>query len=255
VNMLGAYVDDPLGGQVDFNTIAKATGGASFRSRNDIDKLIATSETQGSSFYTLSYVPAIQTNDAKPFRNIRVVMKNPELHASTREGYYPQLLATAPAAAQKPDGKLSERLVYDITVAGQGLMVYDAVPLTIVREQGNPDSFLIRMKTAEIPWKPGDAGQLESEVTVFIESFDRKGKLLDRKAYLANLHVPATAGQTAPSLPTVSIRQNIPTKAPAARLRFVVRLNANGKIGTENFFLVDQRTLADPATGLKSGHS
>jgi hypothetical protein len=39
-----------------------------------------------------------------------------------------------------------------------------------------------------------------------------------------------------------------------ARLRFVVRESASGKIGAENVFLVDPKTLADPVTGLNPMH-
>jgi hypothetical protein len=49
----------------------------------------------------------------------------------------------------------------------------------------------------------------------------------------------------------VNLPTTISTATPAARLRFVVRSNANGKIGAENVFLVDRKTLSDPSTGLK----
>jgi len=49
----------------------------------------------------------------------------------------------------------------------------------------------------------------------------------------------------------VEISTSVETQSPAARVRFIVRANGNGRIGADNFFLVDRNTLKDPATGIK----
>jgi hypothetical protein len=53
----------------------------------------------------------------------------------------------------------------------------------------------------------------------------------------------------------VKLPVTIATVAPAARVRFVVRADANGKLGAENFFLVDKNTITDPATGLRTART
>ena len=253
------YENDPFNANIDFNIMARATGGHAFHGRNDVDNLIAASERDGNQFYTLSYVPVTQTEPAispdgqpKTFRNIRIVMRDPNLRATTRAGYYTPI-DTGDAAAKaptQPNGSLSGRLVFDLSVAGQSLMVYDAVPITITRDAGSPDRFILQMSTANIPWKQVDPQHLSTSVAVMVESFDRKGKLLDHTSRIHNLQIPAAATDLTPAQPTFAVTETIPTQPPAARLRFVVRLNENGKIGADNVYLVDKKTLADPTTGL-----
>jgi hypothetical protein len=180
-------------------------------------------------------------------------MNDPHLRATTRAGYYP-MIDDAPAKAEGAEGKISGRLVFDLTTAGQGLMVYDAVPIAIVRDTSSPDRFVLRLRSTNLPWQPAKTGQLSADVTTLVESFDRKGKLLDRSAKITTLEVEAAPGQMLPSKPVIALTETVSTKPPAARLRFVVRVNGTGKIGAQNYFLVDPKTLSDPNTGLKNGH-
>jgi hypothetical protein len=89
------------------------------------------------------------------------------------------------------------------------------------------------------------------ELTVVMESFDRKGRRLKVNAHLVKLRLGASGGKDEP----VDLPETISTDPPVARVRFVVRDNASGKIGAENFFLVDPKTLNDPATGVDNKHA
>ena len=82
------FADDPFAQEVDFDAMARATGGHAFFGRNDVDKVIARSARDGASFYTLAYRPSVPRTDIVTFHNIRVVVKQPGLRAETREGYY-----------------------------------------------------------------------------------------------------------------------------------------------------------------------
>lgn len=242
------FVEDPFGGQVDFNAMAEATGGKAFYGRNDVDQLITTSAHDGASFYTLAYKPTGDSESAKPFRSIKVVLKDPTLHATTREGYY----TNPPAVAAERDakGKLTQGFAFDLSSAGQSMMVYDAVPLTLVRDPVAPDNFQINVPAADVDFQPNDAGKLRTEIAVLVESYDKKGKLLNHEVSVR--HVAVVAGTPEAELKTryVSVPVTIPTAAPAARLRFVVRIGGTGKLGADNYFLVDRKTLSDPTTGL-----
>ena len=247
----GFYVDDPFGGQVDFNAMAKATGGQSFYGRNDVDKLIADSTRDAGSFYTLSYTPTLPRDDSKDFHNIRIVMKNPNLQAATREGYYSQIPPSS--VDQSAPGKLSSRQIFDLTVAGQSMLVYDAVPLTITRIAANPDQFKISFNSSDVIWQESGPARLTADLMVLVESFDKKGKLLSRKAEVSTAQVDESSTPNVPITPAVNLLTTIPTQPPAARIRFVVRVSSNQKLGATNFFLVDPKTISDPTTGLKSG--
>jgi VWFA-related protein len=242
----GFDLEDPFGGQVDFEAMARATGGDAYHGRNDVDNLIATSERDAGSFYTLSYSPSTQGDDTRKFRNINVRMKDPRLHAATRQGYYPD--APPPEPPQAPNGKLTKNFVFDLSQAAGSLMVYDGVPMKIERDPAKPDNFSVFVKSSAIPWKESSGGNLTGEVTLLVESFDRKGKLLEHKGNIRTVQItPADLSKTGAS---VLLPATVATQPPAARLRFVVRVDGTGKLAADNVFLVDKSTLADPDTGL-----
>jgi hypothetical protein len=241
------YVDDPFGGQVDFDTMAVATGGQALHGRNDVDHMIDESVRDGGSFYTLSYKPAVNSETPKEFRKIRVVMKDRELRASTREGYF---VGAAPVAPVKEaNGKFSTRLIFDLSVASGSLLVYDGVPLSVARDAAAGDKFELTLHAADLPLEVDGSQKPSAELTVVVESFDRKGKMLDHNARLLTVRMLARAPSGGPDTRKIRVPVSISTKAPAARLRFLVRANATGKVGAENFFLVDRNTLSDPAMG------
>jgi len=248
----GFYEDDPFGGQVDFNAMSQATGGHAFYGRNDVDQLIAASTRDAAGFYTLSYTPSVTRTDIKAFHNIRVVMKTPGLQAATRMGYYAQ--PPPPPPDETSSGKLSTRQIFDLTVAGQSMMVYDAVPLAITRIAANPDQFKIGFDAANVAWQETTPGKLTADLTILVESFDKKGKLLNHTAETTTAQVAESSTPNVPVVPKVNLLTTIPTQPPAARIRFVVRINRNQKLGAANFFLVDRKTLSDPTTGLAPTH-
>ncbi len=119
----GAALDDPFGGNYQFNRMATATGGRALYGRNDVDAEIGTSIRDGSSFYTLTYRPSNTSLDPQKFRRIRVTLDRPGLTATTREGYY---LQHGPGRVDPQNP--SRRLAFDLVSAGDSTMAYDGVP-------------------------------------------------------------------------------------------------------------------------------
>ncbi len=238
----GFQENDPFSGQVDFNALARATGGEAFYGRNDVDKLISISARDTASFYTLSYDPERPAADTKTFHNIRVVMRDPNLHAATREGYYNR--PPASPVSLNAASKLPDPLVYDLTLAAQTTLVYDAVPLTVTRAAPEADEFTLTLNAATIPWQPGGPNRLVGNIALIVDSFDRKGKQLSQLAEKKVVHTNANPVTGGPVAATIVIPTRIATRSPAARLRFIVRLD-NGKLGADNLFLTDEKTLAD----------
>ena len=263
------YAEDPFGGEAGFDTIAVTSGGQAMHGRNDVDKMVDESVRDGEFFYTLSYRPVVQSDTAKAYRKIRVVMKDPNLVATTREGYFAAAAAVAPM--KEANGKYDKQTVYDLSVAAQSLLVYDGISLSVTRDAGAPGRFIVRLRAADVPWhadapKPDgaqqdrtqqDRTQQESAVlTVLVGSYDKKGKLLAHSERSLTVHLPVGAGD-GPDVRPVNLPVSIATGGTVARLRFVVRSNESGKIGAENFYLVDEKTLTDPAAGLdgKTSHN
>lgn len=231
---------DPFGGQVDFDTMAVATGGRAMHGRNDVDAMIAATVRDGASFYTLSYRPVSDSPAAKPFRNIRVVMRDKSLEASARQGYFTTPPTVAPWS--DPKGKPSSQLVADLGIAGSSWLVYDGVPLRVERDSADADRFILHLAGSALTVQGDEAGKANAEVTVLLVSFDRRGKLLRKHANVVGLHVDH-ADQP------LDLSLSISTAPPAARVRVVVRDNKSGKVGADNFFLVDRKTISDP-TGI-----
>ena len=229
----GFEIGDPFGGNVDFDQIARETGGQGFHGRNDVDNLIGNGVRDGETFYTLSYTPSAVSEDAKAFRKIHVVMKDRSLTAVTREGYYPGTPAVAPALSAS--GKPTDQLVFDMGVAGGSLMVYDGVRFTIRRDATAADKFHLRVRAADLTWTPEGARQ-STKVALEELSFDRKDKLVNRKVNELKLSLPVLADGAAETR-TLDLVETISTAAPAARVRFVVRSDANGRVGAGNFLL------------------
>jgi len=174
-------------------------------------------------------------------------VKGGTLVATTREGYYlPK--PDEPAAKDEP-GKLSQQARFSLSAASQGLMVFDGIPLTITRDQTTSDHFRLEFPAASLNLTD-DGSRLIGEVSLIVLSFDRTGKLLNRTGQVISLHLaPLRPGETESR--KVQVATSLDTRSPAARVRFIVLGNTNGRIGADNFFLVDRNTLKDSATGLK----
>jgi hypothetical protein len=88
---------------------------------------------------------------------------------------------------------------------------------------------------ADLSWKESGNQKLVARITVIAETFDRKGNALDHTSKISTLQVGETSVPNTPDSATVSLFDAIPTKPPATRIRFVVRDEANQKIGAVNF--------------------
>jgi VWFA-related protein len=246
----GSAHGDPFAQRINFDALAYATGGQSYYGRNDLDHLIANGVRDGAGFYTLSYRPTTGSDDPKEFRRIDVKVKQPGLHVAFREGYFP---GYKPAPQMRTeDGRLTRNFVADITVASRGMIVYDGVPMTIARE-GATDKFHIKLQASDLDWflSEGQAATDTTEtadVTLVTESYDLNGRQLSHSAKAMKLHVAPRPGGGTP-VGVIDVPAEVKT-ASAARLRFIVRANSTGRIGADNFFLVDPKTLKDPVTGM-----
>lgn len=226
------FADDPFAQEVDFDAMARASGGNAFFGRNDVDKVIARSARDGASFYTLAYRPSVPRTDFATFHNIRVVVKQPGLRAETREGYYSTVATAPPAAAADKEPDL-QRL--NFAVAAESMMAYDAVHMRVEPVAGNPNEFRMILNSGDLAWQESAPGRLNARVTVAAKAFSKKAAT-DGTLKISTLQVDeASTGKPATS--AVSLLVNIPTKSPAVRVRFLVRDEATDKLGAINYAL------------------
>jgi VWFA-related protein len=232
----------PINGMPSFADVAVATGGKPIYNRNDIDVQIDTSVRDGNGFYTLSYVPTSSSDAKQAFRKIRIVIKDRNLQASTRTGYYST--PTTDSLQQLVDAKLSQLKSYDLqksidkTVADTTL-VYDGIPLTL-RRTATPGQIMVWMDSKSLRRMDHDSADASArKIQVSCVSFDQKGRVLVHNG--GTVDVPATALESAQNS-KVGIPLNQCNSDPhAVRLRVVVQALSSGKIGAANL------NLAEPA--------
>lgn len=222
-----AAFNDPFGGNYQFSKLAAATGGRSFYGRNDVDTEIGDGIRDGASFYSVAYRPTTNATDPKKFRRIKVTLDDPNLKATTREGYYVEL----PPARVNPENP-SRRLAFEVLSADSSNMVYDGVPLRISPDPQNPDAFNINVDGKGLVWSNAtDTTPRMAEVVVLASTFDKKNKELKRISKI--VRVPAKdvppVGQIHHNLDLHFVLDHDPK---AVRARFVVRVSATGRIGT-----------------------
>jgi VWFA-related protein len=219
---------DPFGGNYDFSKLARATGGKSIYGLNDVDAEIGTSARDGASFYTLTYRPTTGSMDPQKYRKIAVTVDRPGLTASTRLGYY---VAMGPGRVNPTNP--SRQLMFDLNSAATSTMAYDAVPLTVIPDPKDPDSFMVRIESKGLVWTfATDTEPRHADFVFVTTTFDKNGKILKETAKVAKVPAPGTV----PPRGRIEIPISVPVKLDhnpkAVRVRFVVRISQTGREGT-----------------------
>jgi VWFA-related protein len=219
---------DPFdSGDISFAALAPSTGGVAFTGRNDINNLIATSIDQGRTYYTLEYRPTEATNvDPKKFRVVHVLLKDKNLRAVTRDGYYPQATDDLNPVVDKTltAKQALANLQLDLSAALTTSVAYNG--LTVTSERVGPGRYDIHVAEKGIEWSQmGPDGKQQSEVTIAAGWYDKKGKLIGH-VIREEVSPRSTSGAGA--------NYELPATKPgtAVRLRIVVRDTRNGHLGT-----------------------
>jgi VWFA-related protein len=218
---------DPFGsGTVSFTNFAPSTGGVAFTGRNDLNNVIAEGVAKGQDSYTLSYSPANTSNDTVKFRNIRIVMKDPNLHATTRSGYYPETAADLNPVLDKTMSlkQVAANLKLDLSAALTTTISYNGLSVAAVKSADGV--YAIQVAENGIGWSdPGPDGAQHTEATIAAGWYDSKGKLLGH--VIREETSPRGSGNAGANF-------TLPIALPSdvVRVRFVVRDAFNGHMGT-----------------------
>jgi VWFA-related protein len=212
----------PFDGDINFASFATATGGKAFWSRNDVDAEVGESVRDGVNFYTLSYRPSSASDDAHPFRKIRVTFDKPELRASFPGGYY----VNEDAVPVNNKG----RVAYDLASAEVSTMVYTGLSVKAIAKPNSPGTYIVGVPENQLNWTP--AGDDETATVKLVGvTLDKKGKMLKRATNEVTAKRPISA-TTATATGLVKLEITLPTDPGTVRVRFVVNSNADGKMGT-----------------------
>jgi VWFA-related protein len=265
-----------LASQDTLYTLAAETGGKSFFDSNDIAMGIQRTQEAMGSYYLLGYYSSNNTADGK-FRKISVKLNNSKLAAKLehREGYY----------ADKVWGKLNaqdkEQQLKEALSAGDPAT---DLPLALQIEyfRVSPTAYLVPVSIKI----PGSVVALAAKGGAATTQFDFAGQIQDEKHAVVgnvrdNIQIklnPAPGAATVPATPSVAVGPAAagaakPAATPAAapaitarksfqydagftlepgkyRMKFVVRENITGKMGTfDTKFTVPD--LSADTSGLK----
>lgn len=217
--------DDPFAGDINFGVFVNETGGELFH-LNDVDREIRESERLGSEYYTLTYQPEGGRDDGR-FRRIRVTLRDPNLHALTKVGYF------APDAKERVDPW--QRTMTQLAEAAQSTIPFSALNLTVADVLRHPDAqsaeLKLRLQGKDLGWVRGDDGVSRARLIVAATSLSPDRKILASRVQRVKFSTadqdPGTRdGAYAPFDLTI----RVPRKTRSVRI--VVETETGGRMGT-----------------------
>jgi VWFA-related protein len=220
-----SQTNDAAFGNLAIQTLATQTGGHVFYGRNDVDREIATSLTDGNTYYTLAYSPANKDFHGE-FRKIKITVVNrPDLKVQTRDGYY-AMPDNQTADPKREFQELSGSLVTPIPFNG---ILIPTSYTRLVKSPAPHISVRFVIPSTSLSWVPDAKGHLSAHIT--IASADR-GKHGAWKPSMLHVYTVSLPDGATPSAATqASIHFQMPYR-DSNHLRFVVRDDATGRIGS-----------------------
>jgi hypothetical protein len=211
---------DPFNSDVNLASFGPATGGRSFRSRNDVDAEIATGVEDGEQYYTVAYVPSNRSDEDR-FRRIRIKLGQPGLRARTREGYY---------SVEAPRTK--DMLAIDVRQAAENALQYTGLPVVLASEPGKGQtSCRLSIDAHALDWQSMENGDSRAQIRIAVASIGPGNRIL---AYEVKEKASITKASDFKRLldQPVTFPLEIALPTTAKRVRFIVRDEASGKIGS-----------------------
>jgi VWFA-related protein len=230
---------NPFAENINFGVFVNETGGKLFYNRNDVDAEIGRSQELGSEYYTLTYQPHGGNEDGT-FRHIRVTLRNPDLHAVTKTGYYAPDKSAPVGPQWQTMVNLSEAAHSTIPLRGLDMQVSSVVrhPDTLTAD------ITVLLQSKGLAWEAIDNGKSAAGVTVAIASLTASQQVLASRVERLVLQAPTQdPAHLAKLVAPLQLTVRIPLKTQSIR---VVTETANGgRIGATD---LDRKALdAAPA--------
>jgi VWFA-related protein len=231
---------NPFAEDINFGVFVNETGGKLFYNRNDVDAEIGRSQELGSEYYTLTYQPHSGNEDGK-LRQIRVTLRDPNLRAVTKTGYYAPDKSVRISPRQQTLINLSEAARSTVPISGLDMEIS-----SVVR---HPDTHTadvtVLLRSKGIGWEATNDGKSTVDVTVAVASLNGSQQVLASKVERLVLQAPTQDPTHLEKLVTpLQLTVRVPRKTQSIR---VVTETANGgRIGAAD---VDRKALdAAPET-------
>jgi VWFA-related protein len=231
--------DDPFAGDINFGLFANETGGKLFYNRNNLDAEIKESEQIGSQYYTLTYQPQPTEPDGE-FRRVRVNVRNPNLRAVTKAGYY------APDAHAPIDERHQQMI--KLAEAVQSNIPFKSLDLMLSGVVYHPDTqtveFTVELKSKNLMFESSEDGRIVAQLMATAASLNQYGDILASRTHTVTL----VAHSLDPAkLPDVASRFPFAVRVPrkTRRVRLILQAVDGGRLGSAE---IDQNAIdAAPA--------
>jgi VWFA-related protein len=219
---------DPFAGSINFGMLVHGTGGVLFRDRNDVDAELHEAQELGSNYYTLTYQPASGEANGE-FRKIEVRVRDQNLRAITKTGYY---APEPPTVADPVPHRVSE--MDEISEAAQSSVLLDTLGLTVVKVVRQPDNntaeVTVLLKSTHLRWQATDDGGSGASVTVAAVSLSKQRDILastlKKLTVLSNSQDAARLAQS-----NTLLTLTVPFPLHTESVRVVIRTDDGGQVG------------------------
>jgi VWFA-related protein len=217
--------DHPFAGDVNFGVFVNETGGKLFYNRNDVDAEMKRSQQLGSEYYTLTYQPP-DGNPNGEFRQIRVTLRDHNLRAVTKTGYYAPDKSAPIDPRRQTNVNLAEAARTNIPFAALDLKVAG-----IVRHPENRTADLtLLLQSKGIEWQAIDNGRSSADITVAAVSITGSQDVLASKVERLILLVPTQDPSHLAKLVThLQLTIRVPPKTKS--IRVLMETANGGRIG------------------------
>ena len=217
--------DDPFAGDINFGVLVNETGGKLYFNRNDVDAEMARSLQMGANYYTLTYQPQNDNQDGK-FRRIRVTLRDRNLRAVTKAGYF------APDEHARIDSR--QQNMMKLAEAAQSTIPFNAIDVRLADVTRHPDSgtaeFTVELRSKNLSLVPEEDGKYTANLILEAVSLDGNQEIKASK--IETLTLRSDTGDPA-RLPDVvskfALRVRVPRNTRIVRV--VMENQENGRIG------------------------
>jgi hypothetical protein len=211
-----------------FENFVSMTGGRIFAGHNDVDAEIGQTASEGTRYYTLSYVPTSANDVARPYRKILVKLNDPSLRVITRDGYFSgeeKIDTIAPNTVKKQP----KQLLFDLTAAARTTLVYSGLH---IEPAPMKNGYLLKVKANDLTWEPQPDGSRLAEVTVVVVGYSNRDKELGQ--HTAELKQQIEASDVIGPQSQVGFTFPFAVPPGTSRVRIVMRDAATGTMGSAN---------------------
>jgi len=222
----GATKGDPFESDINFGVFVNETGGKLFYNCNDVGAGIRQAQRMGAEYYTLTYRPPDGPANGK-FRRIHVTLRDPNLRAFTKDGYYAQD-KSAPADFRRE----TRTALFD---AAQSALPFVGLNVKVSGIVQHPDTgtvdLTLQLEARNIQWHAAANGKSTATLTMAAVSLTGRRDLLASNV----VGVILTADTQDPKRlamveSTAKLTLRVPNKTQSVRV--AVETDEGGRLGT-----------------------